>query len=386
MTYSFERLREFNSVPPTSLPERIVREGQRAICSLYENHPTWVVNQNSPTAPFGRAIMNSLCAGFPPPPPLVPPPFEGGQCPGTVYKLRYYTLQPINGSGSNGLEIPPNPVLFTLSGTFPNGVSTYTFKHDGQFKTVAQYMTESVSFSDPLEYFFFDIEGVQSRTLSLTLDWGFVPVRFEPADGSADLCGNPPPQWEPEPPPTIIDLTSTTTITLENNETLDLDITIQPSEDGRARFPNVVNINNTDISIDIRGAIITNNYSGGGNSGGDGDTEFRNPEPEVTSDDTVEIPVPVIPPPPEEDGIAKLVGLKVELINRPSNADIVSGRGAPDIYYFGWVEFKLGDYLFPRTFLNFEKNVLVAPEGADGYAITFKEGYTGSVTKIIQDS
>ena len=55
-----------------------------------------------------------------------------------------------------------------------------------------------------------------------------------------------------------------------------------------------------------------------------------------------------------------------------------------NVELIGWVEFKREGKYFPRTFLSFVNSRIEAPEGADGYAITFRVGYAGKVRKIIE--
>lgn len=386
MTYPFEEVQRQPEAGIESIPRQMVRESHRFLCNLYENHPRWVVNQYSPTAPFGRQLMNSLCRQYNLPPPPPSQEFTDGQCPGQIYFLIYYELYVPPGDTAANLQ--PDLALGerTLQTPFPNGVREMHFRHNGVYKTVQEYINSTPGFSDPLRYEFFDLDGVLAYTWNLVNNYGVLPLRFEPAGSNPPSCGNPPPNWLPEPPPTINDLSTSVTINVENNETLDLDITINTSPDGQVRFPNIIQVNNSSISLDIRGAIITNNITNNNSGGGAGDSEFINPDPETPETPEIEEVLPPENESIEEDSLPTLVGLKIDITSQPINAKIVSGRGAPDLIYAGWVEFKTGDYYHPRIFIDFKKNIYTSPTGADGYAVTFKLGYIGVVTKILESN
>jgi hypothetical protein len=70
--------------------------------------------------------------------------------------------------------------------------------------------------------------------------------------------------------------------------------------------------------------------------------------------------------------------LRVELTKLPDKAHY--GKGTPNVYFAGWLEFTKGGDCLPRQQVNFQKSLFRFPDGANGYYVQFTNGAAGKVT------
>lgn len=365
--FSFAEIAQEAANGATSLAGEVAVAARNVYCTFAQNSPFSVIYNNPLTAPIVTRALTSLCGSSPPPPP--PPPFEGGQCVPILYRV-YYEYK---AGASSSITAGSQNVYGSVRGLQTRIYSATT--------TALAIVAGDGSLSDtPKNY---DLKYAITNQNPFPY---YAITSVERLDGQPDNCGSPPSPWYPEaPPPSNSSITNViTTVTNSAGDSYDYDVTINRSGDEYIKFPPVLNVNGISVGIDATGVSIgelnINRKSGGG--GGDGGDINQTPEPEAPPEVIEEIPEPI----PEEfvnEDTDKLVGIYVDITGIPSNAKIVSGNGAPNVIYAGWIEFKRNRGYFPRQFIDFENSWYPAPAGATGYAVTLKRGYTGSVQKVV---
>jgi hypothetical protein len=347
--------------------EEPIDAARKAYCNLYTNSPSWIFMKNNLIVPIVTRSLNSLCSDFPPPPPPPPPPFTGGQCFGVDYTLVVSCI------ATNRFQ--PDPLPRTVNLVTVKGVVDaldYTSTANGQLIDVEIYRNGSAV--------------PQVQRWNLGSGWSVVEGTVEYAlnrkDGQPDVCGDPEPPGYPDiPPPTPEDAADIITITNNEGDSYDYSTTINYDPDGTFVFPPVINVGGVSVTIDVGGITVdrsSTNFSGGGGGSG-GDTFGSDVKP---------------PPPPEveekqeeqeegvENTVGKLIAIVVSLTAIPGDTSVTDGRGAPDVYYAGWVEFKNKGKYYPRQFIHFKESRFQAPDGNDGYAVTYSKGFAGVITEI----
>ena len=343
---------------------------RKSYCKQYTENPYWVMARNNLIVPIVTRTLNNFCSDSPPPPPPPPPPFTGGQCGVIEYTMVLFAKsQSIFGG---------DPVDRTI-----NAISVF-----GEVISVEYDDSEAVQ-NVPFVCVHSGGNQTTPYTWNLSSSQRLVPgtvrVEFVRVDGEVDECGDPPsPGYDPTPPPNDDDLTTTVNVTNNQGDSYDYNVTINRDPGGTIVFPPSINVSGVAVSIDIGGITVgstTINVSGGG-GGSDGDTfspEGGEPSPELVEE---EQPEEEEPPPKTVD---KLVAVVINLTNIPVNADVTDGRGAPDIYYAGWIEFKNKGTYYSRQFINFASHRFQAPEENDGYAVTYRNGFSGAITEILEE-
>ncbi len=346
----------------------VVAETARSFyCGIYNQTPGWVLRENVLVSPLARQVLGEMCTteGIPP---IPQPPFTGGQCSGVNYRIRAeynYTRQfdPTtytdgNVTFSNGLPGAITRVDYTIQG---GDAFVYDIDHtDGMQNTIGNVSQANV-------------DTILPET---------VVIVVERTDGQPDTCGNLPVEPENIAPPTDLDLITNYNTTLVNGDTINYDIRINRDTNNYISFPTVIDVGGVAVDFDVTGISIgevnVNTPSGNDDSG-------------VNKLPCNSIPVPVdlgdqepVDDSTDEADVEKLVAVIVRITQVPVSEGIYSGYGAPDIIYPGWVEFKQGEDYYPRQFINFEKNYFPAPEGATGYAVTVKPGYTATIAKVTE--
>jgi hypothetical protein len=219
-------------------------------------------------------------------------------------------------------------------------------------------------------------------------------------DGQADNCGSPPITYPPSPPvpPSGSYTSDPVSITYNDGSKVNYILNFKPPAvpAARDRFPSLtVNVSNPSLNIPI-----TFNF--------DGTVSFGVPAPlppialppDVVNkvDDTNKVvndlntSLGFINKPPnystdpsvatenrgegEEDSVDKdgILGLKITLSTFPGKAQL----GNPNIYFAGWLSFKLQGGYVERRQINYEVSYFEAPKGCKGYSYTLTNGAIGS--------
>lgn len=349
--------------------EELVDAGRKFYCNLYSSNPYWAMVKKTVIVPVVTRVLNDVCSDSPPPPPPPPPPFEGGQCKDVYYDITVFVDRRFNNNTVNAEynlnaygEIKSIELIFQPPQS-PNQLAIIATGEPGQ------QIPSGI-----------DFENVGGVGFSGTI----ASIEVARADGQPDDCGDPPPPgYDPIPPPTPEDTGGNVTITNNQGDSYDYGVSVNLDTGGTVVFPPVINVGGVSVTIDVGGVTIDNssNAPSGGGGGGDGDLfapEESTEKPEVQEEETEE----------EEEGdikeVEKLIAIVVNLSRIPTNASVSDGKGAPDIYYAGWVEFKNKGTYYERQFIHFSSSRFNAPEENDGYAITYKEGFAGTVTEITE--
>ncbi len=349
--------------------EEIADAGRRAYCNLYTNSPSWVFMKDNLIIPVVTRSLNAFCSDFAPPPPPPSPGFTGGQC-GINYDIditfdyfpQFSTEVATQTQNIASLSLGPFSKFRGIIIGQDDVIRTYVTKTGGTEQLLGD--TSSAGIGSIVEDSWF---------------WTLTP-----SDGSPDVCGDPLPLPYPDiPPPILEDASDIVTITNNEGDIYDYSTTINFDPGGTFVFPPVINVGGVSVTIDVGGITIdrsSTNFSGGGGGSG-GDTFGNDVEP---------------PPPPEieeeqeeqeenvENTVEKLIAIVVSLVTIPGDTSVTDGRGAPDIYYAGWIEFKNKGKYYPRQFIHFQESRFQAPDENDGYAVTYAKGFVGIITEITE--
>lgn len=357
------------------LADEVAEAGRKAYCSIVQSNPFSAIYNNPLTLNVSKRALAAICREEPPAPP--PPPFVGGQCEFVRYRVTVdYKL-------NSDRDLQATTVVW---GSI-KGVASE------QFQTGWRLCVNGGSSTDP------GVARCSSVSFQNTVNNPFSEERIssvERVDGGVDDCGNPPEGfYDFEPPPSDSQISGTVSVVNNSGDTNTYNTTINRDGDSYVRFPSVVNVNGISVGIDATGISVgevninRRSGGGGGNPNDDGGSVTQDSEGETGvdggSEEAEELPEEEVED-SQEETVDKLLAIKVTVSSIPSNAKTVSGRGAPNLIYAGWVEFKVNGFYFPREFIDFNKQYYPAPEGASGYAITFKRGYSGSVVKVVKPS
>ncbi len=349
--------------------EEIVDAGRKFYCGLYSNNPYWTMVRNTIIIPIATRVLDNICSDFPPPPPPRPKPFEGGQCEDILYTVNVTLQRRFN----NGSPVTDPRSIINIPGKV-TGVELRQRPSDTRILEIAIFS----SFNGGSPAIRTDVVGGVGVTATMQID------SIVREDGQPDNCGDPPsPGYDPIPPPSPEDTSGNITITNNEGDSYEYNVSVNLDEGGTVVFPPVINVGGISVTLDVGGVTIDNSSSrrSGGGGGSDGDAfspEEADKEPELLEEETEE----------EEEGetkeVEKLIAIIVNLTKIPTNTSVSDGRGAPDVYYAGWVEFKNKSTYYERQFIHFSSSRFNAPEQNDGYAITYKEGFAGTVTEITE--
>ncbi len=360
------RIRETGGVFPY---EEAIEAGRKFYCDLYSSNPYWVVAKNTFILPIVTRTLNNMCSDVPPPPPPPPPPFTGGQCTDVRYLVTGLVRRTGFGSTAN--------VTYDAVAYGPIKSIALEFQPPESPNQLAFVVRGQPGASVPTGV---DLDNVGGVGVSGTL----LSTTVTRDDGGADDCGDPAsPGYPPTALPEPSDISGNVTIINNAGDSNEYSVTVNPDPGGTIVFPPTINVSGISVSVDIGGAVVsnvTNNRSGGG-GGANGDT--------ITDVETTKKPEEVEEELPEEEEpdektVEKLIAIVVNLTSIPTNTDVTEGRGAPDVYYAGWVEFKNKGTYYKRQFINFQSSRFNAPDENDGYAVTYKKGFLGQITEITE--
>lgn len=384
----------------TQLGKQITKE----VCAVYNRSPFSFV-----VAPFVRLGLANACAIVASP---IPNPSEiplGGQC-YAKYRLRgEYTF-----TSSSYADFDCEDTAYWQTNQTPTAkIVGYEFLDQQMIVKLTLESQNGAQFTTNLSLYYAtdpDVGGtstiIQYNTVcgNRSNPSGYNPVlkKFVRTDGLPDDC------HIQEPSITEEDRRGTITINnfTENNTEIEGDeieyFIENDFENNEFKFPITVSLDsNNTISLDLDGININRNnneYSvnfnrrggGGGYPGNLPPPNDDNSEPETTGGEEEETPENdkkiykkrEVPEGEEtqDTGIDKLDYIQIDVTSVPSNAPSQEGKPGDDIYFPGFAEFKSGGYNYPRIPLHFKKNLLRAPDGADGYAVRIYDGYKGKVT------
>ena len=370
--FSIKEIQGIVTAKAKTVTEEIVEAGRKFYCNLYQNHPAWVVARTFKNQSIILRSLDQMCQDETYIPPVPDNDFEGGQCVTPYIVTTFHNVNSDIQTRTHRLwgAISPIRYIFAGSGTDSEG---------NVFKTwVAQIYDGYGQVSGSAVSPFFTISG----DLEPPGGYDIRIVDIVREDGLSDDCGNPP-TFAPEPPPDDSDIRGDQTIVNVDGDSYTYNVVVNRDGDNFIGFPPVINVSGVTLNVDVTGIFVNGDNSGqpSGDDDDNGVTKTYLPEKPPTAET---IPVPVEES-EEEEEVENLVALIINITEKPRNAKIVSGRGAPNIIYAGWVEFKIKRNYFPRTYIDFEDNYFPAPAGADGYAVTFKVGYSGRIVKVISE-
>ena len=366
-------------------------------CGLYKDFPGAIVGDSSSNI-FGRGFMDSLCKDRNLPP--APTPNESaGKCVCEFYRVIWkQTLD----DGSTQL-VTDEPVPGPISGAKTEGV-------DGRPEDV-QYYYEFGLCEGP------ELTGTGKRLMTIEYpespNTQFLGIMGIEKLSGVDNCGGAEHTWNPSLPTVIPEDRKRDTTTIPFNDGTDITIPL-------IYVPISPEFNlNPEIKVDVGG--VTVNFDLGGvtiDFGGETpnidaprdrtndlsddldriDTALRDIRERISDleDDLEDVKSDKNDtPPPQEDPtveaeedeeesesgdreVDKLQYVCIHLTKLPNREQW--GAGAPDVYYAGWLEFKVKGCNLPRQPIHFKDSIFKAPEGATGFAYTFTNGAQGRAT------
>lgn len=361
-------------------------------CQLWNNFPDQITKNNSLSGSFARGVLNNVCGtGNVPPPPNSE--FDGGQCPGVTYRLRYtqtsYNVDNCtDATGPIREEFLVGPVgSIGFQQTFTTTRTTNCNGASGEDLIRGNWIIEDAT----------GIVNLYSNVFADPAKQADPPLAFITVidltrpDGLPDDCGEQPPEYPPTFPSSD-DYTTNITINMEDGDTLNYDLTYAPTINN---FPMEFNLGGINLSLNLGGI---NFDFGQTNSDGtntnlpdsqphplpkplDETSDFRwNPsQPAPNAEDYDEIEKTDTDEPEDDVGI-EVEYLVIEITQKPSNAQVRDGAGAPNVTYAGWFEWKTEDAYFPREHITFNKCTFSKPDGATGYAYTMYNGFRARAT------
>lgn len=389
----------------TSNIDKVTGAAKNFICELYRTGEAIYIPGFSEIQKFwwdGFCGTNSS-PDAPALPPPNSPPFQGGQCVCTLYRVYFSYLSNVYQPGTRQLG---NNVCFgAIEGiTIEQSQATRTFTiylvgRGAPPQVCGQPGTKSVAKSG----------GLFNGEVYSDLRIDSVAV-----EGSgANNCGNPPIKYPNSPSPPPGGYTSPpVSITFNDNSQHTYYFNYEPPAlpPVPTNFMPPVVLNWFDfklnpsfkipITFDFDGTI---NFGGGGgdinfdqddrdninniknitNNNGDKIINLTNEINNITNNNNNKPPEPDDFDPPEEDippgehDQSYLAFVQIDLTEVPKNAKTQAGNTADDILYAGWFEWRRVGYNAPREPIHFKKSVFVAPKGIDGFAYTLYNGYKG---------
>ena len=364
---AIEHLRDFaESTKPLTILDEVAEAGRKAYCTLYTKNPGWIFVRDNLTLPFVVRFSDDLCRDYQPDTDYTPTPFTGGQCEFNTYNVVIeYIKYTEDGTPTQG-------ITSALAVGKIVDISTFPINPPDSYRCGIRITDNSPS--DP-----------RTRVLVIvgqpTVEIKITNIKIDLASGQEDLCGNI--VETPFPPPTESpDKYINNYYTVENifGDKIDYYVEVQKDGDFNLTFPFVYATASFEATLDLGGITIKNRKGSGG--GGNPEPLAEEEEEAGESEDTVYERVPR----GDKTGghtvsVDNLVSLDITMTDRPKNASVTHGDGSPDVHYWGWYEFRNGNLNYERIFLQFEGHYAVAPDGATGYAIYYKPGYTGNIVE-----
>lgn len=168
-----------------------------------------------------------------------------------------------------------------------------------------------------------------------------------------------------------------------------------PVVNNQFNFPLEVNVGgNNWLEIDVGGISFSRNTNefnynrrGGGGGGGNGsgypgDESSKKP-PIIEGDEDSPYEEEVLPEEEvaDETGLYEIEYVTVLITKFPKNLKRENGSPGADVIYPGFFTWRMGSYNFPRIPLHFVKNILLPPNGADGYTCRLYPGFDAQFVK-----
>lgn len=376
--------------------EQLADGVQNFACQLWSDFPAFISKNQSLPGSFVRGYFSTMCDPPSLPPPPAPPLFLGGQCP-IRYKIQYQSAI-ISGGTFQSWSTPPaeaspieligpiSNIVLLVNGTPDEDLEHWSFNGAGE-EPFINTGTKTYAFRITVPTGTYDLVSGTGRGRKF---YGLVPY-----SGGVDNCGDSDPQPYPENEPNPDGSDFTTNININNNEgdNLNFPLVYAPVN---FTFPMRFDLGGIDVTLDLGGVTFNggdNNYPDGpGDNLPDGQQDpVSSPAPSknckknyyISPDDDPDLDPTTLPETPsaEEAGIEKLKYVQILLTEIPQAKGVQWGGGsAPNVYIAGWMEFRSKDFNYPRQPIHFQKNVYVAPDGADGFAYTLDMGYVGQAT------
>lgn len=325
-------------------------------CNLWNKYPKGI-----PFNPYARGLANSVCAqaGYIPPT-YNPPPFLEGQCCDIPYRVQSRVKRTFNGN--------PQPDLIVDLRNVIGAITEIKVDTDPNVGSILYYLVYSTTCSGA--------EITRSRSVGgggFTGEEVVSERSITREDGLPDDCGSLGQEYPDDPPRNPDDFCNTHTVSILDNQgslvdTHDIEVCIDQGDD--LNFPVEVCIGSECFNLDfdgLRKPDLVELPEDGVKKKPDlvpGDEGVESVEGEEEEGEEVEVE-------------KRLLWVELNVTEKPVNTDTLWGRGAPDVYFLGWFEFRVDGKPMNRQFISFLNHIFKAPEGATGYAYTFKHGIKG---------
>ncbi len=343
-------------------------------CNIYRKHPGFVTSPgilgaNDPVFQATRGLWDSLCGGRGTLPPAPSTPFLGGQCECVLYN-----------------------VTFQVSTEAANGTVT-TSTTTGSFRGPINGMSREPAVNDPGFFNWFVLHGTpacppnKSGVRLRVTDATNVTIQsVSAATAGTPNCGNKPPSYQPTFP-RATDTSGTTNITNNDGTNITVPFAYVPITPTANFSPQIrVDLGGLNFRFDLGGVDVnfpdlapapdgTPQFPGGGGSKPDC-PPCPGTQPTPRPGDPQLPPAEGQPATGEEEDVPGLRFLEVIVTKLPDKVHY--GEGGKNVIFAGWIAFraKSGGY-YPRQQINFQQSVFEAPEGSDGYTLTFTNGAQG---------
>lgn len=351
------------------LPD-LLHEASNFACELYKSKPGIIYDLNY----FNKGLFEKLCERRPPGLPSPPAaPFPGGQCP-VYYYIKYsnYYASDLETSRYKGKI---THLSLEYKRHFYLGYYSWHLLIGSNESTGANYRDANGNWWESLT-------GNEGNRADPTPRPTLSPLLR--SDGLVDDCGNLP---APDVPPYVApESERTTNITYTYKDGTDINVPVVlifPTLNNTFKFSPSLTIN-----AKLGGGDRTINfhlYPDGWYSEPGHPAEPPTSDPKIDyfinppnpDDDPLLRPSPPSPP-ADFGGDEDLPGarwLRVILTKFPDKAQY--GKGTPNVYFAGWMEFLKGGDCFERRQINFERSLFRFPDGADGFYVQFTNGARG---------
>lgn len=368
---------------------------KRGLCQAYRDYPGWVSGSNldplGAASSFRRQLLNGLCDdGVTPYPPEPSLPFTGGQCP-----VSYNVLGTCK-AANNATWGCGESVSWTGSIGGP-GITILEENGRARLRNAAGDESPCVMQGASVQSIFTASDCVPRGAGNPFAFEGSVAIgSVVRADGLPDTCGDPPPNYDGggEPPGGVIDSPQPFTIPANDRGPA---ITIAPN----VRISPNINLPDLNIPVNICLSLLgCIQVSAGGAEGGgdaispddlqkllDGADAIGGIKKKV--DDLSKGGEGIgVSPDAGSDGTDKdvsgLLGIFIQITALP----VGLGRefGTPDKFNFGRISFKRDGFYSEPLPISFLTNYFPAPEGTNGYALSYRAGVVGSVQVLKREA
>lgn len=360
---------------------KIVEAGRGFACSIYRTQPGALIP--NPISDLLKTVWDGICADDPAGlPPAPTPPFTGGQCQCRSYRITHVITWNDGTSWTNTSDVWGAVLGIRCKPGDPNNrcqpvVSCRGFVFQGGCQLPGEYSVSSYSNGNPA--------GAPPR-IRIT---SAVPV-----DGQVDNCGSLPASYPPSPPPPVGGYTSTPIkITYNDGTDFTTIFNLQPPQPTDVvPFPPIcltTKLGGKDVEVCL---LPDGSFRVGGGVDEDGllrelQDELREFREQYDRDNN---PLPpdedpsLTPQPLDGDGGGEedaegIQWLLVTLTEFPEKSQF----GNPTVFWAGWVTFRVNGAYTERQQISYERSLFKAPDGADGYGVTFTNHSKGDVVSYV---